>query len=193
MDSYSIALSEFESYEDPLGRPIARSSLKSLIAGIKELGAVAQAYAPVIAAGDELANVHPEWRLFRNDGVPESLGDLLEILDPGTVEWQSYWIENYASAVDALGFNGFHLDTYGYPRDAFDVRGEGVDVAVGYAKFVESVRRARPDDVLSFNQVNGVPRGFPTPSRRVFVTSRSGRRNDRVAPSRRASSLAVRA
>jgi dextranase len=168
MDSYSTALSETERYEDPLGRPIARSSLERLIAGIKESGAVAQAYAPVIAAGAELANEHPEWRLFRNDGVPESLGDLLEIMDPGNAEWQAYWIENYASAADALGFNGFHLDTYGYPRDAFDTRGEVVDVVAGYATFVDAVRRARPDDVLSFNQVNGVPGGFPTPTSPSF-------------------------
>jgi dextranase len=168
MDGYSTALAESESYEDPLGRPISRRSLESLIAGIKELGAVAQAYAPVIAADDELASEHPEWRLYRNDGTPESLGDLLQIMNPGNAEWQLHWIENYAHAVDALGFNGFHLDTYGYPRDAFDSGGDLVDVAVGYGSFLEAVRQARPDDVMSFNQVNGVPRGFATPASPSF-------------------------
>jgi dextranase len=164
MDSYSTALADSDSYYDPLGRPIFQHSLARLIEGIKESGAVAQAYAPVIAAGDELASEHPDWRLYRNDGMPESLGDLLEIMDPGNVEWQSYWIENYGSAADALGFNGFHLDTYGYPRDALDARGEPANVATGYASFVEAVREARPREVLSFNQVNGVPRGFWTPT-----------------------------
>jgi hypothetical protein len=32
-----------------------------------------------------------------------------------------------------------------------------------YASFVEMVRKARPRDVVSFNQVNGVPRGFMAP------------------------------
>jgi dextranase len=168
MDSYSTALAEPDVYEDPLGRPISRRALESLIEGVKSSGAVAQAYAPVIAAGDELANEHPDWRLYRNDGAPECLGDLLEIMDPGNVEWQLYWLVNYGGAVDALGFNGFHLDTYGYPRDAFDIRGEHVDIAAGYASFVEAVRRARPDDAVSFNQVNGVPRGFATPASPSF-------------------------
>jgi dextranase len=168
MDSYSMALSASESYDDPLGRPISRRSLESLITGIKELGAVAQAYAPVIAADDDLASEHPEWCLYRNDGVPESLGNLLQIMNPGNTEWQSHWIENYAHAVDALGFDGFHLDTYGYPRDAFDNDGDHVDVADGYASFLDAVRQARPEDVMSFNQVNGVPRGFATPGSPSF-------------------------
>jgi dextranase len=163
MDSYSTALAESDDYEDPLGRPISRGALESLIKGIKELGAVAQAYAPVIAAGDDLAGEHPDWRLYRSDGAPESLGDLLQIMNPGNGEWQAYWIENYGGAADALGFDGFHLDTYGYPRDAMNVAGEWVDVAGGYGTFVDVVRRVRHSDVLSFNQVNGVPRGFPAP------------------------------
>ena len=167
MDSYSQALSTSEHYEDPLGRHIERAALEKLIVGIKEVGAVAQAYAPVIAAGRDLAAEHEDWRLLRNDTSPESLGDLLEIMDPGNGEFQSYWIDNYGGAVDALGFDGFHLDTYGYPRDARNVRGEIVDVAERYASFVEAVRAAR-SEVLSFNQVNGVPRGFVPPTSPSF-------------------------
>jgi dextranase len=167
MDSYSRALSTSEHYEDPLGRPIDRAALVRLITEIKEVGAVAQAYAPVIAAGQDLATEHEEWRLLRNDTSPESLGDLLEIMDPGNPEFQSYWIDNYGGAVDALGFDGFHLDTYGYPRDARNAHGEIVDVAVRYASFVAAVRAAR-GEVLSFNQVNGVPRGFEPPASPSF-------------------------
>jgi dextranase len=167
MDSYSHALSTSEHYEDPLGRPIDRAALERLITQIKELGAVAQAYAPVIAAGQDLAIEHEDWRLLRNDTSPESLGDLLEIMDPGNPEFQSYWVDNYGGAVDALGFDGFHLDTYGYPRDARNAQGEIVDMAERYASFVAAVRTAR-NEVLSFNQVNGVPRGFEPPTSPSF-------------------------
>jgi dextranase len=168
MESYSSALSSADLYEDPLGRPIERAALEELIVGIKESGAVAQAYAPVIAAGKDLATEHEQWRLYRNDQSPETLGDLLEIMDPGNPEWQSHWLENYGGAMDALGFNGLHLDTYGYPRDARNIDGAGVDMADRYASFVKAVRKARPRDVLSFNQVNGVPRGFDAPSSPSF-------------------------
>ncbi len=164
MESYSSPLPKSNAYQDPLGRAIDRAALERLILGIRGLGAVAQAYAPVCAADDELADDHPQWRLFRNDGAPESLGNLLQIMDPGNAGWQQYWIENYGTAADALGFNGFHLDTYGYPRNAVNSADEPVSVSEGYRAFVAAVREARPTDVLSFNQVNGVPRGFVPPS-----------------------------
>ncbi|MGH9918370.1 MAG: glycoside hydrolase family 66 protein, partial [Nitrososphaerales archaeon] len=163
MDSYSTPMPVTESYDDPLGRPIEKSDLIELIAGIRAIGAVAQAYAPVCAADAELANAHPDWRLYRNDGKPESLGELLQIMDPGSAGWRHHWLAQYSQAEDALGFNGLHLDTYGYPRNPLDIKGEGVDMEGGYADFVDNVRSARPWDVVSFNQVNGVPWGFRGP------------------------------
>ena len=164
MESYSSPLSQSEAYEDPLGRPLHRSSLTKLIIGIKAMGSVAQAYAPICAADAELANAHPQWRLYRNDGVAQSLGDLLQVMNPASIDWQRHWIANYASAADALGFDGFHLDTYGYPRAGFSSQGALVAIDDGYAEFVDAVRRARPRDLLSFNQVNGVPRAFGPPA-----------------------------
>jgi dextranase len=168
MESYSRALSTSDRYEDPLGRPIERAALEKLILGIKKAGAVAQAYAPVLAAGKDVAAEHEEWRLFRNDGAPETLGDLLEIMDPGNGEWQRRWIDNYGAAMNALGFDGLHLDSYGYPRNAKNLHGGDVEMVEGYASFVAAVREARPHDVLSFNQVNGVPRDFEPPSSPSF-------------------------
>jgi dextranase len=168
MDDYSIPLAATESYEDPLGRPIERTALKSLIRGIQGLGAVAQAYAPVPAAGAALASQHPQWRLYRTDGSPQSLGDLLQIMNPGNADWQRHWIDAYGAAADSLGFDGFHLDTYGYPRKALDDTGSLVSMEEGYAAFISAVRQARPEDALSFNQVNGVPRGLLSPEAPSF-------------------------
>jgi dextranase len=168
MDSYSIPLASEDGYQDPLGRPIRRDDLCDLIKGITELGAVAQAYAPVIAADADVADAHPEWRLFRNDGSPQSLGDLLEIMNPGAPGWQRHWIDQYSAAVTALGFTGLHLDTYGYPRAALDSNGSPVDMAPAYASFIDEVRRALPGVTMSFNQVNGVPRSLEPPSSPSF-------------------------
>lgn len=168
MDDYSTPLATTDTFEDPLGRPIELSALEGLIRGIKSLGAVAQAYAPVPAAGEELARQHPEWRLFRNDGSPQSLGDLLQIMNPGNVEWQRHWIGAYGAAADSLGFDGFHLDTYGYPRGALDDGGDPVSLEEGYAAFISAMRQARPESALSFNQVNGAPRGLAPPDTPSF-------------------------
>jgi dextranase len=164
MEQYGSPLAEPGSYSDPLGRPIERSELERLIEEIKRMGAVAQAYAPVCAADEQFATAHPDWLLYRNDGAPQSLGALLWIMDPANRGWQQHWIEGYARALDELGFDGLHLDTYGYPRGAVDDEGEPVSIEQGYVDFVDAVREARPLEVLSFNQVNGVPRGFGAPA-----------------------------
>jgi dextranase len=164
MDSYSVPLATTRTYDDPLGRPINLDDLRALIVGIKGQGAIAQAYAPVCAADADIADANPQWRLFRNDGQPQSLGDLLQVMNPGAAGWQNYWIEQYSRALDVLGFDGLHLDTYGYPRAALDDHGDAVEMDDGYASFIAAVRSARPHEVISFNQVNGVPRDLIPPS-----------------------------
>jgi dextranase len=168
MERYSKPLADTDTYADPLNRPIELPELRHLIEGIRENGAVAQAYAPVCAADEPFALEHQGWLLRRNDGTPESLGNLLQIMDPANVEWQEHWIDVYGRALDVLGFNGLHLDTYGYPRVATDATGGVVAIDESYESFVLAVRAARPDDVISFNQVNGVPRGFAPPRRPGF-------------------------
>ncbi len=179
MESYSRPLADTESYVDPLRRPIELSALGQLIDGIRARGAIAQAYAPVCAADAVFARGHESWLLRRNDGSAESLGDLLQIMDPANSEWQRHWIDAYGRALDTLHFNGLHLDTYGYPRATLDAAGTVVSIAKGYDSFVRAVRIARPNDVLSFNQVNGVPRGFTPPERPGFRYAEVWPPNDR--------------
>jgi dextranase len=163
MQQYSKPLPEKEVYSDPLGRQLSRSSLKHLVSGVRELGAVAQAYAPICAAEPAFAEAHQDWLLFGNDGMAQHLGNLLQIMDPANTAWQEHWIDSYRAAADSVGFDGFHLDTYGYPRRPFDYIGNPVPIRHAYGAFIERVRDAVPLATLSFNQVNGVPFGLEVP------------------------------
>jgi dextranase len=164
MERYSAPLPDRESYTDPLTRKLSRSSLERLVAGVRGLGAVAQAYAPICAAEAGFAATHRDWLLFRNDGTPEHLGDLLQIMDPASSGWQDHWLAAYREATEAIGFDGLHLDTYGYPRRPFDSVGKPLSMEHAYGSFVEQVRAALPSATVSFNQVNGVPPGLAVPS-----------------------------
>ncbi len=161
MHSYSEPLGPAGIYRDQVGREVDRDSLQRLIDGVRAQGTVAQAYAPVIAADP---GTHRESRLLRSDGGTQCLGGLLDIMDPGDPEWQRHWLAAYGRAIDALGFNGFHLDTYGYPRAPLTSGGVPTVMDTAYASFIRAVRYARPREVISFNQVNGVPSGLEPPT-----------------------------
>jgi dextranase len=160
METYVEPLARSDDYADRLGRKHSLAAIRALTAGCRALGAIPQAYAPVYGADPEFGYRHPGLLLYRGDGEPERLGDLVQIADPANRDWQRHWLGAYGAAVDALGFGGCHLDTYGYPRAPLDEAGRQVPMAVAYSAFLDVVRRARPDDVLSFNQVNGVPPDF---------------------------------
>lgn len=168
MECYSAPLPQNDDYADPLGRPLVRGALERLVSGVRSTGAVAQAYAPVGASDAKFATAHRDWLLYDNDDTPQHLGDLLQIMDPANAEWQRHWITAYGDAAHAIGFDGFHLDTYGYPRRPFDANGAERAMGTAYSEFVASVRRAFPQAVLSFNQVNGVPSPFALPALPAF-------------------------
>ncbi len=140
MQTYAAPLADTEDYADRLGRRHSQAAITQLTDGCRQFGATPQAYAPVYAADPDFGEAHPSWLLSRSDGEPQRLGDLLDITDPGNPDWQRHWLEAYGAAADALGFDGFHLDTYGYPREPLDHTGRPVSMAAAYARFLRAVR-----------------------------------------------------
>ncbi len=157
MQTYSDPLGPAKGWCDPSGRPVSFEALCTLAAGIRSQGAVAHAYAPVYAVDLPFAAAHPELLMYRSDGAPERLFDSIQLVNPANPDWQRHFTTTYGAAADAIGFNGFHIDTYGFPRAAVDNRGQDIDVRAGYEAFLEFFRAKRPSDLVSFNQVNGVP------------------------------------
>jgi dextranase len=168
MAHYSEPMPTADRYSDPLGRILSAPALRALNAAVRTQGAVAQAYAPVYGADLPAAKALPELRLYRPDGSPERLADLVAIMHPGRSAWIARWLAAWGRAQE-LGFAGFHLDTYGYPRAASDADGRPVDMAEAFSCFLGAVRGAMPDVLLTFNQVNTHPAALalaPPPSAR---------------------------
>ena len=157
MASYSAPLGSPGGWADPSGRPVSFDALKSLATGIRDFGAVAHAYAPVYAVDLPFAATHPELLMYRNDGQPQRFLEFIQLADPGNRAWQEHFVGAYGAAADAIGFNGFHIDTYGYPRVACDWQAHEIDLRSAYESFLAFFRSRRPGDLVSFNQVNGVP------------------------------------
>jgi dextranase len=168
MESYSAPLGAPSGWKDPLGRDVSFQALRDLAAGIQAQVGVAHAYAPLYAVDPPFAARHPNWLIYRGDGSPERLFEGIQLADPSNPEWQAHFCEAYGRAAETIGFGGFHLDTYGFPRAGLDRRGKPLNMRAAYVRFLRAFRAARPSELLSFNQVNGVPSALPLPKEPAF-------------------------
>lgn len=157
MESYTEPLGSKDGWKDPSNRTVSFDALRAMAAAFTKEGVITHAYAPIYAVGNQFAHDNPAVLMYRGDGEPIQFLDQIVLANPGNAQWQRHFVQAYGDAADAIGFDGFHVDTYGYPRVAQDAGGVAIDSRVAYESFLEFLRTARPDDLISFNQVNGVP------------------------------------
>lgn len=144
-------------YVDPLGRTITLETVRDLAARLADVGANALGYAAVYGVGND------EWEQWRHrallnaTGEPYGLGDFLSLVDPAAQDWLDSFTSQLAAATASVGFAGFHLDQYGYPKHAHRPDGVVVDVAASFMTAIERIRRTLPDSRLIFNNVNDFP------------------------------------
>lgn len=146
-----------EDYDDALGQPVSLATVRRLVGAVREAGARALGYAAVYAVGPNEWDGWKQWALLDAAGEPYALGDFLFIVDPAAVPWLSHFRDELAAAVESVGFDGFHLDQYGYPKHARRADGRAVEVARSFDALIRGVRDRLPDAHLVFNNVNDFP------------------------------------
>jgi dextranase len=146
-----------DTYLDALDQPISQKTVKKLVSGVQSIGSAALGYAAVYAVGLNEWNLWNHNALLTAEGVPYSLGDFLFIVDPASPDWLEHFTEDLSAASESIGFDGFHLDQYGYPKNARRADGVAVDVANSFIKVIESARKSLPNSRLIFNNVNDFP------------------------------------
>lgn len=155
-----------DAFEDALGRRLSLDTVRRLVQAVQAAGASALGYAAVYAAGSE---AWPSWRqegLFRADGTAWTLGDdFLWNVDPTSESWQAHLARELRSAVERVGFDGFHLDQYGAPKRALRADGTVVDLARAFPALIDRLADALPEARLIFNNVNDFPTWTTTRAR----------------------------
>lgn len=145
-------------YRDPLGRELSLATVRRLAFALREVGSLPLGYAAVYAVGREARDHWTDAALVRPDGSPWTLGDdFLWLVDPSDVHWLSAYCQQLRETLDAVGFAGFHLDQYGWPKRALRSDGAEVDLASAFASLLAHLRGAVPDARLIFNNVNDFP------------------------------------
>ncbi len=146
-----------ETYVDALDQPIALPTVRSLVRAVQAAGSRALGYAAVYAVGPKEWDRWQHDALLKADGTPYALGDFLFVVDPAAGDWLAHFTADLKAATVALGFDGYHLDQYGWAKRAMRADGAEIDVADSFATLIETVRTALPDAHLVFNNVNDFP------------------------------------
>lgn len=146
-----------EVYNDALDQPISLDTVRELVAAYRAVGTDSIGYAAVYAVGPAEWDRWKDHALLRPSGEPYALGDFLFIVDPAAPEWSTHFRADLLRSSAAIGFDGYHLDQYGYPKFAATPDGTLVDVAESFASLIAEVRAELPDARLIFNNVNDFP------------------------------------
>lgn len=151
------------------GDVIAPDTVSGLIGAAHDVNAAALPYSMSYAAleGFEANGVDADWRLkYRTGGddwkfqmLPNEPDTTLWIMNPENADWVSHITGQYAEQIDALGFDGTHIDQLGNWGGApdggmDDVNGDPVDIPRGFADLVAATKEAT-GATTGFNAVDG--------------------------------------
>ena len=152
-------------FTDPLGRELSMIAVRNKINACHFYGMKALAYGAVYAASGEFYKAHTSWALYGNNGKVQTLGEWLYIMNtaPGS-PWTEHIVGQFRKAVEVLGFDGIHMDTFGFPKSAYSIlAGERKleRLEEHFPLLIEKTRReleSVKDDIgLSFNAVGSWP------------------------------------
>lgn len=146
-----------DQYDDALGQPVALATVRELVHACHAVGADALGYAAVYAVGPDEWTEWEHDALLTSTGNPYALGDFLFIVDPAAPDWLAHFTADLDASARSVGFDGFHLDQYGYPKRARRADGEFIDVSDSFCQLIGSVRERLPQSRLVFNNVNDFP------------------------------------
>jgi len=152
-------------YTDMMGRSVSLNTVKSKIAACRRCGMKSLGYGAVYAASKDFYIKHPDWALYTSAGEPLVFIDVFYIMNIArNSPWHEHIIAEYVKAVTEMGFDGIHMDTYGFPKTAFAKRNqtrELIKLDEQYPDLIEDTKNAlskiKPDNDLIFNNVGNWP------------------------------------
>ena len=151
------------------GDVIAPDTVSGLINAAHSANIAAMPYSMSYAAlqGYEANGVDPQWRLkYRSTGddwkfqmLPNEPDTNLWIMNPEDPNWVSYITSQYQQQINALGFDGTHIDqlgNWGGPADGGmdDVNGDPTDIPRGFGGLIEATKQVT-GKTTGFNAVDG--------------------------------------
>lgn len=152
-------------FTDLMGRELSYKVVREKITACKEFGMKAIAYGAVYAASRDFYEQHKDWALYGSNGNPLSLGEMFYIMNTSSDNpWHRHIIEQYENAICEAGFDGIHMDTYGFPKTAIS-KYNGINRIESLEKHFpelidntkKALSKAKQNNCLIFNNVGNWP------------------------------------
>ncbi len=149
-------------YTDMMGKHNDLSVIREKIRQCHQYGMMALGYGAVYAASKEYQSRCPKQSLYNGNGGPLRFIDIFYIMNPARGGgWHDHILSQYQIAMERVGFDGIHMDTYGFPKTALDSGGKPVYLDHVLPEFIEdahcALATAKRSPFLIFNNVGGWP------------------------------------
>ena len=132
-----------EEYADALGQPVSLDTVRALIDAAHVAGARrARLRRGLRGRQRRVADVAARRPADAPTGAPYGLGDFLCLVDPAAPDWSAHFARRPRGGRATVGFDGFHLDQYGYPKRA--VRADGAS-STSPSRFATLIEQVAPD------------------------------------------------
>lgn len=149
-------------YTDMMGKKNNLEVIRQKIKACHQHGMKALAYGAVYAASAQYQNLHPRQSLYDRNGTPLCFIDTFSIMNISRESgWHDHILNEYRKAMEQVGFDGIHMDTYGEPKTACDWNGEIQYLEEQFVALIDDAAVSLEKDdaapVLIFNNVGGWP------------------------------------
>lgn len=107
-----------EVFIDPLQRELSLNTIKNKLELAHKYGMEALGYGAVYASAPEYYKEHKDLAIYKNNGEVFGFFGFLYMMDISREsKWHDHIIGEFYKAIK-LGFDGIHMDQYGYPKEA---------------------------------------------------------------------------
>lgn len=149
-------------YLDMMGKRNSLPVIRRKAEACHRRGMRAMAYGAVYASDKTFQEHHPAWGLYARENTPLTFIDTFYFMNVQRgCPWRGHLYRQYREAMDAVGFDGIHMDTYGYPKAALDAAGQPVYLQKEFPSLIDETHQAlstpEKEAALIFNNVGAWP------------------------------------
>ena len=143
-----------------MGKASSMDTVKKKIDLLHRYGMKAFAYGAVYGAEEDYQKSHPDELLCDGNGKPMKFIDRIYFMDINPdCNWHNHIIGEYRKAIK-FGFDGIHMDQYGFPKEAFSKKDGKLTLRKlreDFPALIDSTKSALSDSGVIFNAVNNWP------------------------------------